>query len=123
MLGSYESKTGTSLWIGADMDGFGDNDRWGVNFVLGSKYYRPFTWGEDTLIGSIAATRGTAYDIYYNHPLMEHLTVGARFTYINYNYTGSNGFFGDTGAPVNVDLMPTAVQAAKDFRAYIRYKF
>jgi len=127
MLGSPDSKFGSSIWIGADMPGFRDNDRFGVNFVKGTKYWRSMTYGEDTLIGSIAAVRGKAYEAYYNAQIIPHLTAGIRATYIKYDYTGSNGFFGAAGAPIRTDSPMAkamgAVKHASDIRAYIRYNF
>jgi len=122
-LGTTDSKTGTSIWVGADMPGIGDNDRWGINIVKGSKYWKNLTYGEDTLIGSIAAARGKAFDAYYIKQIIPNLTASLRATYIKYDYTGSNSFFGDDGAPVKVDDSPTAVKDAMDIRAYIRYNF
>ncbi|EDM24580.1 DUF3373 family protein [Caminibacter mediatlanticus] len=119
MLGSTDSKTGTSWWIGADMPGIGDNDRFGVNFVRGSKYWRSMTYGEDTLVGSIAAVRGKAYEVYYNAEIIPHLTAGLRATYIKYDYAGSDAFFGLAGNPDQ----QVYVEKASDIRAYIRYKF
>jgi len=119
MLGSDDSKAGTSIWVGADMDGFGDDDRWGINIVKGSKYFRPMTYGEDTLAGSIAAVRGTAIDTYYIKPLRSNLTTSLRLTYMKYDYAGSEAFFGDLGDP-NQDYY---VEKAMDIRAYIRYSF
>jgi len=119
MLGSSNSKVGSSIWIGADMDGFGDNDRWGFNYVHGSKYFRPMTYGEDTLAGSIAAVRGNAYEVYYDKQLMEHLTANLRATYFDYNYAGSNAYFGNYGNPDQSDY----IEKATDFRAYIKYQY
>ena len=81
------------------------------------------TYGEDTLIGSIAATRGNAYEVYYHHYLLDNLTAGFRATYIKYNYTGSNAFFGDYSKPVDVDDNLNAIKNAMDIRAYIKYSF
>ncbi len=119
MQGSTKSKTGTSIWIGAQMPGIGDNDTWGFNYVHGTKYFRPMTYGEDTLVGSIAAVRGNAYDLYYNKQIIPHLTAGLRATYLNYNNSGSEGFFGVSSDP----NQPDYVNKAYDIRAYIRYKF
>jgi len=119
MLGSTKNKTGTSWWIGADMPGFGDNDRWGVNFVKGSKYFRSMTYGEDTLVGSIAAVRGKAYEVYYNKQIIPHLTAGLRATIIKYDYAGSDAFFGLAGDP-NQQIY---IEKAEDIRTYIRYNF
>ncbi len=124
MLGSSDSKSGWSIWIGGDFPASEENnDRWGFNFVHGSKYYRAMTYGEDTLIGSIAATRGNAYEVYYHHYLLDNLTAGIRATYIKYDYTGSNAFFGDYSKPVDVEDNPNAIKHAMDIRAYIRYSF
>jgi hypothetical protein len=122
MLGTTDSKTGTSIWVGADMPA-GDDARWGFNYVHGTKYFRPLTYSEDTLIGSIAATRGNAYEVYYNGTIIPHLTYQVRATYIKYDYTGSNAFFGDFGTPIDVDDNPNAVKSAKDIRIYIKYNF
>jgi hypothetical protein len=81
------------------------------------------TYAEDTFIGSIAAVRGNAYEIYYHHQIIPHLTLGARATLIKYDYTGSNAFFGQEGAPQDVDKTTGAVKSAKDLRIYIRYNF
>ena len=119
MQGSTDSKTGTSVWLGAQMPGIGDNDTWGFNYVHGSKYFRAMTYGEDTLVGSIAAVRGNAYDLYYNKEIIPHLTAGIRSTYLDYNYAGSEAFFGIGSNPNKKDY----VNKAYDIRAYIRYNF
>jgi hypothetical protein len=124
MLGSPNKESGHSIWIGADMPA-GDNGRFGISYVKGSKYWRSFTYGEDTLAGSIAAVRGHAFDVYYNGQIIPHLTWGLRYTYISYDYPGSDAFFGDMGNPSTTmgPLNINYVKTAKDIRAYIRYKF
>jgi len=119
MLGSTDSKSGWSVMLGAQMDGFGDDDKWGFNLVHGSKYFRPFTYGEDTMAGSIAAVRGQAFDLYYNREIIPNLTANFRATYLKYNHAGSNWYFGDFGNPDNKPF----IKHASDIRAYIRYKF
>jgi len=119
MLGSKGSKTGYSVWIGADMPFGEDGDRFGVSLVHGSKYYRAMTYGEDTLAGSIAAVRGTALDAYIIHTLTDHLTTSLRATYISYSDAGSEAFFGKNGNPDQNDY----IEKATDIRAYIRYNF
>ncbi len=142
MLGGtdpFESKTGYSYWIGTQFPSLiSDEGRWGAEFNHGSQYWRPITYGEDTLIGSKIAARGDAYEIYFTEPLVDDiLTFQLRYTYINYDYSGSNGFFGSTsGTPYSMDevrAMPPllngsrmdsmVVDHAQDIRAYIRYKF
>jgi hypothetical protein len=119
MLGQSSDKSGYSVWVGASMDGFGDSDTWGVNYIHGSKYFRPFTYAEDTMAGSMAAVRGDAFDLYYNKQIVEHLSAQVRGTYFNYKYAGSNAFFGDMGNPDQPDY----VEHASDIRAYIRYQY
>ena len=82
MLGSKDSETGTSYYFGLNVPGFMDADRIGVEYNHGSKYWRSFTYGEDTLAGSKLATRGDAYEAYYNLPLLgKNLTAQVRYTY------------------------------------------
>ena len=136
MLGGanpFESKTGYSYWIGTQFPSLiSDEGRWGAEFNHGSNYWRPITYGEDTLIGSKIAARGDAYEIYFTEPLVDDiLTFQLRYTYINYNYTGSNGFFGsNSGMPMAISNVPngtamgaSVVDKAQDIRAYIRYRF
>jgi uncharacterized protein YoxC len=132
MLGSPDSETGYSYWIGTQFPSLiSDEGRWGVEFNHGSKYWRPITYGEDTLIGSKIAARGDAYEAYFTEPLVDDiLTFQLRYTYINYDYSGSNGFFGSTtGTPMSMEeanlygVGGMVVHSAQDIRAYIRYKF
>jgi len=134
MLGSTEKETGNSFWIGINIPGFLDDDSFGFEYNHGSQYWRSFTYGEDTLIGSKIAARGDAFEAYYNLPLVDDvLTFQLRYTYIDYDYTGSNGFFGNaTGTPMSIDQalavsqmfgMPAPVDNATDLRATIRYAF
>lgn len=129
MLNSTESQTGYSYWIGTQFPSLiSDDGRWGAEFNHGSNYWRPITYAEDTLIGSKLAARGDAYELYFTEPLVDDiLTFQLRYTYINYDYSGSNGFFGNTGTPTAISSnMPGAanyVDKAQDIRAYIRYKF
>ncbi|MCX6060675.1 MAG: DUF3373 family protein [Campylobacterales bacterium] len=134
MLGSYENKTGYSYWIGTQFPSLiSDEGRWGVEFNHGSEFWRPITYAEDTLIGSKIAARGDAYELYFTEPLVDDiLTFQLRYTYINYDYSGSNGFFGSTsGMPLSMDqvramgapMSGMVVDKAQDIRAYIRYKF
>lgn len=124
MLGSTKSETGTSYYVGVNMPAFMDADRIGLEYNHGSKYWRSFTYGEDTLAGSKLATRGDAYEIYYNLPLLgKNLTAQVRYTYMDYDYTGSDMFFGQTGTPMDVDTTTGAVQSASNIRLSMRYRY
>ncbi|WP_164880930.1 DUF3373 family protein [Aestuariirhabdus litorea] len=127
MLGSPDSETGSSYWVGVNVPGFIEGDSFGVEYNHGDKYWRSFTYGEDTLIGSKVAARGDAIEAYYNLPVIdEALTAQIRYTKIDYDYTGSNGFFGSyTGAPLDMSnpMAANAVKEAEDLRLIVRYKF
>lgn len=127
MLGSTEMETGTSIWVGTQFPSLlTDNGKWGLEFNHGSKYWRPITYGEDTNIGSKLAARGDAYEAYFTEYLVDDiLSMQLRYTYINYDYTGSNGFFGNSsGTPTKiVNGMANTVESAQDIRLYIRYRY
>ena len=176
MLGSTESQTGTSYWFGAVLP-VDEKGSFGVEYNHGSEYWRPFTYSEDTMIGSKLATRGDAFEAYFTYQLTDALSAQVRYTNINYDYTGSNGFFGNysgasnkisdikdgaaafaqmggtvdangahnigtvTGALMSQGMpmeqaqqtagalagaalfAPNVVEAAQDFRFYLRYRF
>ena len=121
MLGSTQSETGNSIWIGinAPCPISPDDSRIGVEWNKGSKYWRSMTYGEDSFIGSKIATRGTAWEIYRNQKINNALSWGVSYTKIDYDYSGSNSFFGYEGNPDN----PLYVTEAQDIKAYVRYKF
>jgi len=134
MLGSDvdESVTGYSYWIGTQMPSlFSEDGRWGLEFNHGSKYWRSITYAEDTNIGSKVAARGDAYEIYFTEYLVEDiLSMQIRYTYIDYDYTGSNGFFGNTSGyamsmeeAVAAGLGSQVVDKAQDIRFYLRYRY
>ena len=94
MLGSSESESGTSYWLGAQIP-VTEKGKFGLEFNHGSQYWRPFTYAEDTMIGSKIAARGDAIEAYFTYQLTDALSAQLRYTKIDYDYTGSNGFFGN----------------------------
>ena len=123
MLGSLDNESGTSIYLGAQMPNM-TGGKFGVEYNHGSKYWRPFTYAEDTMIGSKLAVRGDAYEAYWTQPIIDNLfTMQIRYTYIDYKYTGSQAFFGDFGAPVDVANVSSAVDKAQDLRVYFRYRY
>jgi hypothetical protein len=130
MLGSADSEIGTSYWIGAQMPNL-TGGKFGLEYNHGSKYWRPFTYGEDTMIGSKIAVRGSAYEAYWTQPLVKDVfSMQVRYTYLDYDYSGSNGFFGDGGTPIDLDDTATLtamgmdpVKTASDLRVYFRYRY
>ncbi len=124
MLGSTDSESGYSIYAGINMPGFFAKDRFGLEYNYGSEYWRSFTYGEDTLAGSKLATRGHAYEAYYTFPIVkEYLTAEIRYVYMDYNYAGSDTFFGQTGDPDGMMGMMPYVESASDIRFSIRYRF
>ncbi len=122
MLGESESKTGHSIWIGANMPcPISDDSRIGIEWNKGSKYWRSMTYAEDTMAGSKIAARGTAWEVYRHQKLTDALSFTLRYTNIDYDYTGSNGFFGDFGAPSTPS--GEAVTEAQNITANMRYRF
>ncbi|MEA3369724.1 MAG: DUF3373 family protein [Campylobacterota bacterium] len=131
MLGSMDEKTGYSYWIGTQMPNL-TGGKFGLEYNHGSKYWRPFTYGEDTMIGSKMAVRGSAYEAYWSQPLVQKgstdvFSMQIRYTYLDYDFSGSNAFFGDYGTPVDIDsaqaAMMGAVKTASDLRVYFRYRY
>jgi hypothetical protein len=71
--------------------------------------------------------------------LTDALSAQARYTKIDYDYTGSNGFFGNysgytakiddvkagaaAGDPQAKAMLANIVESADDFRFYLRYRF
>jgi hypothetical protein len=58
------------------------------------------------------------------------LSFQLRYTYIDYEYSGSNGFFGSTtGTPMTMEQAiangygANVVDKAQDIRAYLRYRY
>jgi len=124
----YDKKTGYSGWIGLQFPSLiSDEGRWGIEYNYGSEYWRAVTYSEDTLIGSKLAARGNAYEMYFTEPLIDDIfSFQLRYTYIDYDYAGSNGFFGTaTGATNEISKSPSPqiVDTASDLRAYLRYRF
>jgi hypothetical protein len=123
-----ESKTGTSYWLGVNLP-VTEKGIFGIEYNHGSKYWRPFTYGEDTMIGSKLATRGDAFEAYFTYQLTDALSAQLRYTKIDYDYTGSNGFFGPYATPLSMDqarafgMGDQVVESAQDARFYLRYKF
>jgi len=97
-----EAKSGTSYWFGAQVP-VGEDGKFGLEYNHGSQYWRPFDYAEDTLAGSKLAARGSAVEAYFTYQLTEALSAQVRYTKIDYDYTGSNGFFASGGTPFKID--------------------
>ena len=129
MLGSTDSKSGSSYWIGTQMPNL-TGGKFGLEYNHGSENWKPFTYGEDTMIGSKIAVRGSAYEAYWTQPINKAFSMQVRYTYLDYDYTGSDGFFGQGGAAIDMTNTATlaanninAVDTASDLRVYFRYRY
>jgi len=124
MLGSTSKETGSSIYTGVQLPGFMAGQRVGLEYNHGSKYWRSFTYGEDTLAGSKLATRGDAYEIYYTLPIVgKNLTAQLSYIYMDYDYAGSDMFFGQTGNPSGMMGVMPYVEKAYNIHASLRYRY
>lgn len=124
MLGSTSKETGSSIYTGFQFPGFMEGQRVGLEYNHGSKYWRSFTYGEDTLAGSKLATRGDAYEIYYILPIVKkNLTAQLSYIYMDYDYAGSDMFFGQTGNPSGMMGLMPYVDKAYNIHASLRYRY
>ena len=127
-----KSHFGWSVYLGTQFPAvFTDDGRIGLEYNHGSQYWRSFTYGEDTMIGSKLGARGDAYEVYYTQPLLGRtLSMQVRYTYIDYSDTGSQMFFGADGDARDVQDaydqtggMMDPVDKAQDLRLYVRYRY
>jgi hypothetical protein len=118
MLGSTENKTGYSFWAGFLFpDQITDGGRFGLEYNYGSKYWTPMTWAEDTTIGSKIATRGNAYEGYWNIPIVgKNLTAQLRYTYLDHHYRANTTCYWDNPLEPNLDN-------SQELRAFVRYQY
>jgi len=127
MLGSIDNESGTSIYAGVQMPNT-TGGKFGLEYNHGSQYWRPFTYAEDTMVGSKMAVRGSAYEVYWSQPLIKNIfSMQIRYTYLDYDYTGSNAFFGDGGTPMKLAdaqaMGMDPVDTASDLRVYFRYRY
>jgi len=97
--GEQNNHTGYSVWAGLKTE-LPWQATLGLEYNWGSEYWIGFTGGEDNPAGSKLATRGSVYELFYNHPMVDNkliLSVGAQ--YYDYEYSGSGN---PMGAPVKI---------------------
>jgi Protein of unknown function (DUF3373) len=98
--GEQNDRTGYSVWAGIKTD-LPWQATIGFEYNWGSEYWIAFTGGEDNPAGSKLATRGSVYELFYNHPMVDNkltLSIGAQ--YYDYDYSGSGN---PMGAPVKIE--------------------
>jgi hypothetical protein len=116
MLGSADDESGTSYLLGAQWKCLlSDKGTVGIEFNHGSKYWRPFTYAEDTMVGSKIAARGDAFEAYFTYQLTDAISAQVRYTKVDYDYTGSNGFFGNySGTPIKISDIKAGAAAVEE---------
>jgi len=120
MLGSSKTKTGSSFWTGLIVPALiTDDGHIGFEYNYGSKYWAPMTWAEDTLSQSKIATRGSAYEVYWNQPIVgKNLSAQLRYTYMHCQYKSNIEEFW-----ANPDLQDGDATDIQDVRFYLRYRY
>jgi len=120
MLGSSDGETGYSFWAGFIFpDLLTDEGRIGIEYNYGSKYWAPMTWAEDTMSSSKIATRGNAYEAYWNLPFEKgHFSAQIRYTYMDYAYKSNIEEFW-----ASPELKSGDAESAQDVRVYVRYTY
>ncbi len=120
MLGTDKTKTGYSFWAGILVpDMITDEGRFGFEYNYGSKYWAPMTWAEDTLAGSKIATRGNAYEAYWNLPIDgRYFSAQIRYTYMDFDYKSNIAEFW-----ADPELQDGDATSAQDVRVFVRYTY
>ncbi len=98
--GEQSERTGYSVWAGVKTPVAWTDGTLGFEYNWGSQYWLGFTGGEDNIAGSKLATRGSAYELFYNQPFIDNklmLSVGAQ--YYDYEHSGSGS---PMGQPVKI---------------------
>ncbi|MGD9807699.1 MAG: DUF3373 domain-containing protein [Deferribacterales bacterium] len=128
MLGSRDSETGHSVWVGVMTPELPfTGGKLGFEYNQGSKYWVGMTGAEDDLVGSKIAVRGKVYDLYYHQPIVSDrlfMTVG--YQHFDYEYTGSGSYL---GAPVKIEdatamnTMTAVADKVDKFYASMTYRY
>lgn len=102
MLGSSDSKTGNSVWLGVATPEIPfTGGRFGFEYNQGSKYWVGMTAAEDDVVNSKLAVRGKVYEMYYHQPIVgDRLFATLGYQHFDYEYTGSGNYL---GAPVKIE--------------------
>jgi len=119
LLGTSEDTKGHSIWLGATFpDQITEDGRFGIEYNQGSKNWTPFTWAEDTMIGSKIAVRGHASEVYWNTKVggFDNLTAQVRYTLVQHDYTPNQKCQGWV-KPVAVDI------EAENMSFSVRYRY
>ena len=119
LLGTTSDTKGHSIWLGAVFpDQLTEDGRFGIEYNQGSKNWTPFTWAEDTMIGSKIAVRGYATELYWNTKVsgFDNLTAQVRYTRVQHDYTPNQKCQGWI-TPEEVDIL------AENMSFSVRYRY
>jgi hypothetical protein len=102
--------------------------KFGLEYNYGSKYWTPFTQGQDDSLGSKLATRGHVGEAYYIFDINPRMFIKLAGLYYDFEYSNSGS---PVGKPQKVDdvkdgdaysLMPV-IDTAYDLNASLTVKF
>ena len=103
---SDKTRDGFSVYAGVQIPA--PMGKLGLEYNFGSKYWIPFTQGQDDMLGSKLATRGNVGEAYYIFDINPNMFIKLGGLYYDYEYTGS-------GSPVGA---PQKVSDVKNGAAY-----
>lgn len=103
---SDKTRDGFSVYAGVQIPA--PMGKLGLEYNFGSKYWIPFTQGQDDMLGSKLATRGNVGEAYYIFDINPNMFIKLGGLYYDYEYTGS-------GSPVGA---PQKVSDVKNGSAY-----
>lgn len=124
--GNTKARDGYSVYAGVQVPA--PMGKAGLEYNQGSKYWMPFSIGQDDMIGPKLATRGQVYEGYYIFDVNPKMFIKLGGIYYDYEYTGSGV---PVGKPVKVEdagtapvhgMMP-AIDKAWDTYASLTVKF
>jgi len=97
------SKNGEAIWLGARY-GFGNRQKYkiGLEYNYGSKNWVSLTQGSYDIYNKLA-TRGDAYEAYFMYEINRYANIRLGYIDINYDYTKSGWFVGESKSMNNVD--------------------
>ena len=98
-----------------------DSGKFGIEYNYGSKDWTPFTWAEDTMIGSKLSVRGHATEVYWNTNLggLKNLTAQVRYTNIQHDYTPNQKCQGWI-KPEAVDIQAQNISFSLRYKAFLK---
>lgn len=104
-----KERNGYSVYVGVQMPA--PKGKVGLEYNYGSKYWTPFTQGQDDIVGSKLAARGHVGEAYYIIDINPNMFLKIGGIYYDYEYTGS-------GSPVGLPKKVKDVQDGSEFSMF-----